>query len=279
MNMRTFRIAPLMLLPIALFIGCSKDKNDNPTAPGTGTLQVRMTDAPGAFDAVNLVVTEVAVNVSAAAADSDSARGWVVLNHDSTTYDLIQMQNGTFRVIGSTTLAAGTYSQIRLKIGAGSTVVVNGQTFPLTVPSGAQSGLKIQGPFVVSGGQVTDVLIDFDASRSIIQTGNGTYMLKPVIHVMNGATAGSIHGIIVPSTATSTVTAEQGSDTLGTAVPNANGEFTMSVLAPGTYSVRINPAATTYRDTILANVSVTGGHTTQLGVVTLAAPAPMSGTR
>jgi len=277
MNMRTLRIAPLLLLPIALFVGCSKDKDVN--SPAMGTIQVRMTDAPAAYEAVNLVVTEVSVNASTSTADSDSVRGWTVISTGSATYDLLQLQNGVFKTIGTAQVPAGSYSQIRLKLGAGSTVVVDGQTYPLVVPSGMQSGLKVQGPFVVSGGSLTDVLLDFDASRSIIHTGNGTYMLKPVIHVMSGATAGSIHGTITPSSATATITAEQGTDTLSTSTAASNGQFTLSVLAPGTYSVRINPTSDTYRDTVLTNISVTAGHTTDVGVVTLAAPAAQASSR
>lgn len=47
-----------------------------------------------------------------------------------------------------------------------------------------QSGIKLIHQFTVGSGQRVDLLLDFDACKSIVQTGNGTYKLKPVIKVI-----------------------------------------------------------------------------------------------
>jgi hypothetical protein len=55
---------------------------------------------------------------------------------------------------------------------------------PLDTPSAIQSGIKLIHQFTVDSGQRVDLLLDFDACKSIVQTGNGKYKLKPVIKVI-----------------------------------------------------------------------------------------------
>jgi hypothetical protein len=253
--MRSFRFL-LALLPLAALAGCS---NDNPSSPESGTMVVRMTDAPAAVQAVNLVVNEVSVRVEEG--QPDSLSGWQVINSTTHTYNLMNLQNGVFTTIGQASLPAGTYTQMRLKLGAGS-------TYPLTVPSGLQSGLKVNGSFFVPAGGTADVSIDFDASQSIVQTGAGSYLLKPVVHVMSTSVAGAIRGTVLPVGVATSVYATQGADTLSSALAAANGQFTMSVLSPGTYDVRFHPTLG-FRDTTIANVLVTAGQTAVVDTVRL----------
>jgi hypothetical protein len=264
----------LVLLPLAVLAGCSS--SNNMSSPGSGTMRIRMTDKPatGNVEAVNIVVTEVSVRVaegSATGSDSDSVSmsgGWQVLSTTAKTYDLMKLQNGVFTTIGQGLLPAGTYTQIRLKLGAGSTVVVDGATLPLKVPSGMQSGLKLTGNFVVPPGGTTDVGLDFDASRSLHQTGNSQWMLKPVVKAFTITAAGAIHGTVLPDSVTTSVFAIQPPDTLGSATTGAGGQFTISMLAPGSYSVAFHPAAG-FRDTTLHNVMVTAGATAEVDTVRL----------
>ena len=264
MKIRTHGSALLMLFATLALTSCSKNSN-NTTAPGTGTMQVRMTDAPGVYQAVNLVIREVAVRREG----SDSTSGWQLLHPDSASYDLLLLRNGVFTTIGSSLLPAGHYTQIRLKLSPGSTIVVDGVTYPLTVPSGLQSGLKIVGDFDVPSGGLMDVALDFDVSRSIIQTGNGAYKLKPVVKAMPFTLAGAISGTVVPAGLATTVYAIQAPDTLGSTIVATDGSFKMSVLSAGVYSLAFDAAAG-YRDTTLTGIAVTAGNTTSVGTVQLA---------
>jgi len=251
------------LFVISGLIGCSK--NDEHTGLSSGTVTIHMTDAPMAVQAINLVVTEVSINPSGNGSD----QGWEVLRSDTMNVDLLTLQNGVFTTLATGRVPSGTYDQVRLKLGAGSTITVDGVTHPLTVPSGMQSGLKIVGPFSVPSGGTVDLALDFDASRSIVLTGSGTYMLKPVVRVMPTSIAGSIRGQVLPTTTQTTVYAiETPADTVGSAMTGTDGRFSVNVLPAGTYSLAFHPSAG-FSDTTLAGVVVTSGHSTDVGTVQL----------
>jgi len=262
---------------IAVLGGCSK--NDSTTGGATGRVSMHLTDAPGDFEQVNLVITEVSIR-----AEGADTSAWETLKSDSATFDLLQLRNGVFTQLAIADVPAGHYSQIRLLLGAGSTVVVDGVTHPLIVPSGMQSGLKLVGNFDVPAGGAVDVTLDFDASRSIVLTGSDKYILKPVVRVIvnRSVSTGAITGHLLPEGVAASVFAIAASETLQTTSPAANGHFTLSSLAAGSYSVAVHPDSG-YRDTTLTNVSVTAGSTTDVGDVQLTAnpeaSAPLVGRR
>jgi hypothetical protein len=251
------------LLSVLAISGCSKST----TAPGFGTMSLKMTDAPGDFQQVNLAITQVSAHLGGAGADSDSTSGWHVLRAESINVDLLTLRNGVFTTLALTQVPAGHYTQIRLKLGAGSNVVIDGVTHPLTVPSGLQSGYKLVGSFDVPTNGLLNLALDFDAARSIVLTGSGTYLLKPTVRVLSFSTAGSITGHVLPDSVSTTVYAIQAADTIGTAL-TSSGLFSVSVLPAGTYSLAFHPA-TAYRDTMLAGVIVNSGAATSVGTVQL----------
>ena len=257
------RIALIGLLIAGALGGCS----DNATGPATGTMRIRMTDAPALFDHINLVVTQISVHPGTAA-DSDSVAGWQVVRTSPANIDLVALRNGATAQLVVATLGAGTYSMIRLKLGAGSTITDGGVTYPLVVPSGLQSGLKIHGPFTVPDGGTTDIIIDFDAARSVHQNGTGVYILNPVVRALPTSIAGAITGRVQPDSLPTTVFAIQASDTVTSTIAALDGHFTVSALTAGTYSLAFHPE-TAYRDTTITGVVVTAGNITAVGDVQL----------
>jgi hypothetical protein len=232
-----------------------------------------MTDAPGDFESVNLVITQVSAHLAGGDESGDSLAdshtgGWIVLNDTPATYDLLTLQNGVFVTIGTGKVPAGHYTQVRLKLGAGSNVTVDGVTHPLFVPSGMQTGLKLVGNFDVPADGLVDIALDFDAARSIFQDGTGRYHLKPTVKVLPFSTAGAITGQVSPAGTPTTIYAIVAPDTLGSTAAAADGHFALSTLAPGAYSVAFHPASG-FRDTTLAGVNVAPGATTNVGTVEL----------
>jgi hypothetical protein len=72
--------------------------------------------------------------------------------------------------------------EIRFVLGPANTIEFNGIVYPLTIPSGSESGLKLKINKQLNG-PVDSLLIDFDAALSIHQNGNGDYLLKPVLKI------------------------------------------------------------------------------------------------
>jgi hypothetical protein len=255
------RIASLLAVLLAvlgLAAGCSK-----PTKPSYGTVRVSLTDAPADFDSVILVIREVAIH-----REGPDDTGWSSFVPDSSRYDLLRLRNGVMAELGALPVDAGHYTQVRLVLGAGSYVIENGLRRDLTVPSGMQTGLKLIGEFDVAAGTTVDLGIDFDAARSIHETGSSKLMLRPTARVMVMPLTGAITGTVSPADPPSVAYAIAGPDTLASAVPDAAGAFRLALLAPGGYTVAIDaPAA--WRDTSLAGVGVTAGQVTALGSIVL----------
>ena len=152
---------------------------------GTGTLAVMLTDAPS--DSVKSIF----VTIDSVTAHSDQA-GWVNVFQGPLTVDLLTLQ-GTSMKLGQVTLPAGTVSQVRFVLtdnGPQYVVLDDGSQAPLKVPSGSESGLKLNGPFTVSACNKHTLVIDFDGKNSIAyhQTGSDLgWILRPVIHVKTEA--------------------------------------------------------------------------------------------
>lgn len=168
----THLVLGLILLGAITFYSCSKD---NSSGTGTTNLQVRLTDAPVAYDSVNVDIREVRVNLR-----NDSA-GWVSLNTIAGVYNLLGLQNGVDTLLATGTVQAGTVQELRLILGPNNTVVVGGISYPLTIPSGGESGLKIKVGKNISAG-LDSLLVDFDAALSIKLEGN-SYKLRPVLKI------------------------------------------------------------------------------------------------
>src|SRR5262245_53121482 len=230
---------------------------------GTGTVKLKLTDAPASIDAVNLVVDQVSVH---RVGDDDS--GWEVIRTDTFTVDLLTLRNGVFADFAEGIVPAGHYNQVRLKLTDGSTITVDGDTQPLTVPSGMSSGYKIHGDFEVPEGGTVTLLLDFDAEQSVHQTGNGRWMLRPTCKVMVENQAGSISGSVDPASQETQVFALSGPDTVSRATSGGNGGFVLGLLSAGTYDVAFDPGAG-YRDTTRAGISVSAGQTTDIGATVL----------
>lgn len=264
-NIRWTTVLTLILI-FGLFYGCS----DNPSAPTNqnGTLSINLTDSPASFDAVYISVTKVEVNQSASASNSDS--GWVTINSTPQTYDLLSLRNGAEAVLGDTALSSGQYNQIRLIIGSGSYVVMNGVRIDLTIPSGAQTGVKLVHQFSITANTQANLTLDFDASRSIVLQGNGNLMLKPTIRVVETSNSGSISGKVFPQSANPVVWTTTSSNDTVTAYPDSSGYFMLNALpAGGGYNVMIHANNTAYNDTTISNVSVNVGKDSDIGTITL----------
>ncbi|MCB2219164.1 MAG: DUF4382 domain-containing protein [Bacteroidetes bacterium] len=251
----------LFLLIITILFGAcgQKDVNDNQPLGGKAVFQVRMTDYPANYDAVLIDIMEIQVH--------SNAEGWKSIQTNDGIYDLLELTNGIDTVIAEDELPSGIISQIRFILGDQNSVVVEGDTLSLSIPSGQSSGLKLNLHYELMPGISYAVLIDFDAAASIHQTGNGNYKLKPVLKVIAKGTDGSIRGQLDPQVFAQIYAIDPISlDTSG-AFSNDEGKFLISGLQEGLYRVEIWPVD--YPMQVLEDVIVINGVISDLGIIVL----------
>jgi hypothetical protein len=164
----------IIIATVVIFISCNKDNSS-----GTSTLQIRLTDGPTNLDEVNVDIREVKVKFSD---DSSNTNGWVTLTTHVGIYNLLGLQNGVDTLLATSPLPKNVVKEIRFVLGPNNSVKDAGVVYPLTIPSGSESGLKIKVNKKLSATLET-LIIDFDAALSVKKEGNGDYKLRPVLKI------------------------------------------------------------------------------------------------
>lgn len=165
-----------LLLLIVAFASCSKHSDSN----STHMINVRLTDNPFNAEEVNVDIRSVQLKYDDN--DIDDDKEWYSLNTDDRVYNLLDYQNDVNILLASGPFPHDRIHEIRLILGDNNSIKIGGVLYPLTVPSGSSSGFKIKINKNLAPGPV-DILIDFDAGLSVHDTGNGKYMLRPVLQV------------------------------------------------------------------------------------------------
>ena len=280
--MRYLKNVTLKSLMIATFISlgltsCSEDDDSNPSGEGSANLTVRMTDAPGDYDAVFVDVQDIEIHVESdneAEADVDGD-GWVSVGDVQTgVYDLLELTGGVSQLLADTEVPAGYVSQMRLILGSENSVIVDGVEKPLNTPSAQQSGLKLQLNQNLEAGENYAFLLDFDVDKSIVATGNGGYNLKPVIRLSAEADAGMVVGkVVTPADIemnVQTLVVLTGDSTTISAYTDVEGNFSLNGVPAGVYSLEAIPEAESNLSTFaIGTVEVKPNETTDLGELTL----------
>jgi hypothetical protein len=168
-GLKTILICGLLSLAVS---GCKKEEY--------GQLIVKMTDAPGDYLEVNVDIASVQVHY-----DDDPA--WINLSTQSGVYNLLELQNNVTMLLATGThIPAGKVSQIRLMLGGNNTVMLSDSTLhPLKVPSAEQSGIKVNVHGIIPANHSLVITLDYNADKSVSLEGNGDYIMKPVISVLN----------------------------------------------------------------------------------------------
>jgi len=304
---------------------------------GMGTISVSVSDPPscmaspsgataapvggtaspaGTFTHVYVTIRSIQAHISATADDTSS--GWQELAPQLVSapvqVDLLNLPaNGQclLEQLGSTSLPAGDYQQIRLILLANAApsgpapssnacstlgnvfncVVNSSGTNTLNLSSEANTGLKIPpgqimgGPIHVAAGQSVDLNVDFNTCASIIQEGNGNFRLKPTLTAgvvspnLTGISGQIVDSVTSQPVAGATVTL-QFADKSGTdrivmqELTDATGHFGFCPLPSGAMFDVVTDALTAAGTAYNATVvlNVPGG--TSLGAVPLVAETP-----
>lgn len=251
-----------------LFASCSRlDKSETPLDPNKARLQILLTDDPGNYQEVLIDIREIRINNS-----TDTVNGWQTLTGVSAgQYDLLKLVNDDDTVLANVDLTPGRIEQIRLVLGPDNFVKIDNQLIRLETPSAQQSGLKLNIHHDVLGGILYVLTLDFDVARSIVKTGNGRYMLKPVIRTILSAAGGTIQGHVKPFSFQTSVQVIRGpGDTVASTYSSLdNGGYRIRGLSPATYSLYFIPNDATYGDTVISGINVTNGMVTVVDTMRL----------
>ena len=157
----------------------------------TGSLSLGLTDAPPSFSSQNVDVIIAFTGVEIKPADGEAEQ----IDFNETKEITISNYSGKERtfLLDGVVLDAGTYNWIRLKMNAeeqtlDSRIIFEGDgtEYSLFIPSGSQSGLKLNHPFTLDAGGLVDLTVDFELAKSIIAPkGLSTdYLFKPVLRIV-----------------------------------------------------------------------------------------------
>ncbi|MCH2449564.1 MAG: DUF4382 domain-containing protein [Gracilimonas sp.] len=261
---KIFKTIATLVIFTFMLIGCGTQSDSR-----TGSFQVLLHDAPANYDEVNVFIESVQVN------NGTDEEGWITVGAPGQVFDLLELTNGVLQPLGEIELEPGIYEQVRLILSSdGHSVVIDGQSNDMFIPSGAQTGIKLNVNAEIEPDITYTLLLDFDASRSVVVTGNESsgqgYILKPVIKATNQAITGNIEGSVTPFEAEPVVYAIANGDTLSSTYADENdGTFRLIGLEEGSYTVSINPTNTNYQVKDTTDVQVTVGETNNIGNVEL----------
>jgi hypothetical protein len=230
--MKKFLFSIISIALLAFMTGCDKSSESS----STGQLAIKLTDAPFPVDMVeSATVTITKVEIRKAGDGVADSYPYIVLLEDTITFNLLELRNGVMDELLEMEIPAGKYNLLRLYVEEASLKIKDGDTYKVKVPSGQQTGIKIfvRPEFYVTGGLTTELLLDFDLSRSFVVRGNldsphgiNGFIFKPVIRAVNNSTSGRITGMVTDTSLVKltnaqvwvmqdTVIAETYTDTLG----------------------------------------------------------------
>lgn len=224
---------------------------------GTGSFSLSITDAP-VDNVTEVVVTFTAVTLKPADGDA------ITITLDTPqSINLLDYQNGaSLTLVEDETVTAGDYAWIRLELDQDNTYIVDGTgQHDLTIPSSAQTGLKLNNSFTLAADEMLAYTIDFNLRQSVHLTGAGDYIMRPTLRMVKDDEAGTLKGSVDVATVTSSdpscstpmavyvfeegdsVDDMDGDDgdpiaTVNLAMDGVN-DYTVSPLDPGTYTVAL----------------------------------------
>lgn len=166
-----------------------------------GSLTLKLADAP-VDDLAEVVITVTGVELKPS--DDDSI---TIDFDDPQPIDLLDLQNGDVEtLLDEEGVPAASYEWVRLILSQQSSDQYvtgdDGGTYGLVIPSGDQSGLKVNAGFSVADNKSVSMTLDFDVRKSVVAPtlNPSTYFLKPVLRLVKDDNVGSISGTVDEST-------------------------------------------------------------------------------
>lgn len=235
-------------LILLILSSCNKNNDNLDNGTLTGKIIVRITDDP--FD-INLIesASVTITKIELRKINDSTDNKYIVLMEDTITVDLMNLRNGITEELVNIEVPVGEYDLIRIYVDQASLVLKEDLlTYTIKVPSGHQTGIKIFicPSIIVSGELTSELLLDFDLSKSFVLRGNSghghseRFIFKPVIRASNLSTSGSIEGIVT-DTANQKISAAKvwisQDTTIATAFSDTLGFYAFIGIPEGSYSL------------------------------------------
>ena len=200
------RILGGLVFAVLTLVGCGGGDSGSPL---TGALSINLTDAP-VDGAAEVVVVFTGVELHRADGEMLS----IDFGASTKSIDLIKLQDGvTSALTQDAAVPAGNYDWMRLKVlasknsqGESYIKLLSGQQYPLWIPSGSETGLKLVRSFTVAQGSTTRLVIDFDLRKSITAPPgqDPNYIMRPALRLMDQLQVGKITATVDLAALTST---------------------------------------------------------------------------
>lgn len=275
-----------LVAALGLVVSCGGGSSGGSSSSGSGELSLGLTDAASdLYQAVYVTIDEVQVHTGG---NENVPGNWTSVDMPASpmTVNLLELVNGVREDLGLADLRAGDYTQMRLIIGEtpddsinllydahpyANYVIDNADaSHELKVPSGTNTGIKVVKGFEISANRTTELILDFDANRSVVEAGSsGQRLLKPTIAVQDASEYAIIEGFVrsaaddtaIAGAVVSVQVYDAAADTAdavsiaAATLSDATGEYRIFV-APGTYS--LVAYADGYDATVTPVTAVTG---------------------
>jgi hypothetical protein len=236
-----------------------------------------MVDAPTdpeRIKRVDVSITRVEANI-----DGD----WQAVNFTPARFNLLDLVTRE-QALGTLQLPEGSYTQVRFFPENMVVTDADGIEHEATIPSGAQTGIKVNVNYDIEPNTITTILLDVNVAKSLHIQGNGKYQFQPVVKgevkVLSGTITGSVTntddtplpGAVVTATYAAGSAYPIGTE-VNTAISRADdGVFRLWALLPGTYDLTItytDPVTSVVRTAARDGITVNANQDTVVGAISV----------
>jgi len=262
----------MAIAALAAVAGCGSgsDKDESKTA----TVRVQLADTPACgYERVYVTVEKVRIHASSTADERSS--GWTDITvNPPKKVDLVELINGRTVELGQARLEPGDYTQVRLvlRTNGNSVVPTGGRETSLLTPSAVQTGIKVIRPFGVADNESVDLVLDFDACRSVVQRGSSSYSLKPVVtgHLVDA----TIEGVVEPTVTDAVVSVQKNGEVIRSTVPVVGtGAFSIPFLDSAQSPYEVVVTAPDRSIAVISGVPAADSAITSVGTIPMPASA------
>ncbi|KIM11406.1 MAG: hypothetical protein KU37_07225 [Sulfuricurvum sp. PC08-66] len=172
--MLKFFLTLLVMFSFIFFLGCQSEGESV-----EAQIKVTFHDNPlvgNEIQSINMKVVETQI--------VDMNDTIITISNKPLSFNLLELTANNPVALAHTSLKAGIYKQIRLILDQNTTILLSdGNRYSMKVPSGEQSGIKIDGIFEIPAGRLYTLDIDLDPAKSVHYTKGSGFIMKPVIKI------------------------------------------------------------------------------------------------